>query len=191
MKKLDIESYIPFEHENFLLIENVIKIAQNQTNDGLESALTSILIYMNAVDYLSTHVLKNLSIINYLLVQHELNGSIYLSIQDHKDKPLGSIIFELEKYEFPGKKEFIEDLRSFLILRNKYAHNLLKLTEENIKKVDHEIKELIEIAKRILNTYDRIVKGMVIIWNNYKLSLLATNTTSSAKEESNFNDNIQ
>lgn len=171
MKKVDIASYMPFTHENFDLISRMLNVANQQDANKFEGILTKTLIYMNAVDYISSHLIENLSAINSLVLQEELNGTIYQYYQEHRSKSLGKLIEQLNQYEFPNKKDFIEDLGSFVKLRNRYAHNLMKLKPKEIESADKDFSTLFEVAQRLMNTYDRIVKAIRNDWKDYLLNL--------------------
>ncbi len=172
-------TYVPFRHDNFEYTKNIIELARKQRDSNtVEGSLAAALIYVNAVEYVSKHVLENLSEIVQMVSNESTNGGIYLCSSGKADMPLGKLLPILENYEFPNKRLFIDDLKLFKPLREKLAHQLLRLTKEEVEKIDDELNELKEIAERILNHYDTTVKGITENWNNY-----CSRTDPSSSEE--------
>lgn len=164
--KTDISAYWPFVHENFDYLKSAIELGRSIDNNGPEGRLASALLYVNAIDYVAGHILQNLKTIAYLTTLTELS-IVFRKDLDIDDKPLGWIICELKKYEFPDKEDFIIDLTSFNKLRKNIIHNLLKNKNNNLTDVDKDLNDLRVISERILSRYDTIVEGVRIVWSGY------------------------
>lgn len=167
MKKT-LNTYIPFEHENFEYKKRIIDIAREQGAD-LQGVLTSTLIFVNAVDYIASHLLENLLIMSHLITHHALNATVFMSYPEYqKGLPLGEITKLLKRFEFPDKTEFISELSSFNDLRVKYIHRLLSSPPEDIvDKIDNELASLRTLGESLLGRYDTITKGMSDAWFSY------------------------
>ncbi|MCL5113684.1 MAG: hypothetical protein M1372_00740 [Patescibacteria group bacterium] len=169
--KTDIAQFIPFYHENFEFKKSLIKAARDQDKSNISGMLSATLIYANTVDYLAFHILENLRTIVYLTTYTELNATIfYAGSNERKDEPLGNIVEKLKNYDFPDKKDMIQDLSDFNELRKKYVHNFLKIDSSNsleLDKADKELLEIIKISERIITRYDKIVQGIRDSWSAY------------------------
>ena len=191
MKKT-IGSFIPFLHDNFQFKRNVIDLArkQPQTFEGIH---TATLIYVNAVDYIALHLLENLRYITYLVTNNELNDIIFFSNVKKDGIPLGKVMYELEKYEFPDKNDFMSGLTEFGKIRNKLVHNLLSLTPDEINKISDDFEEIKKLSEALLNRYDIMVKGMSSIWINYvnKLGQSGNIPINVAEEINNEVKNVE
>lgn len=171
MKK-NIGTYIPFLHDNFEFKKNVIDLARKQT-DTFEGIHTATLIYVNAVDYIAQHLLENLISITYLITTNESNGVVFFNEEKIKGLPLGKTIRELEKYEFPDKKDFMQGLKEFVEIRNRLVHNLLSLTTEQVSKINDDFTKIKELSEGLLNKYDSLTKGISNAWIAYMNKLVA------------------
>lgn len=185
MKK-DIGSYIPFIHENFEFKKGVIELArkQPQTFEGIHVAT---LIYVNAIDYIAQHLLEHLMYMTYLLTNKEFNCVIFYSQVKPDNVSLGNTMRELNKYEFPDKKDFMEGLNEFVSIRNRLLHNLLSLSSEEIAKLSDDFTKIKELGDGLLTRYDSVTEGIKGAWYAY-LSRLNTagkipiSTTEEVKE---------
>lgn len=159
--KISISDWQPFKHDNFEYKKRVIDVARQRDNAKPESVLMAVLIYVNAVDYVASHLLKNLKEMKYLILHNELNGTIFEDYEDgSKGLPLGAIKNILSKYEFPDKKDFIGELNEFNLLRTKYIHNFLNIPSDELEKVGLEIDQVYKLAESILNRYDGIARAI-------------------------------
>lgn len=166
--KIDIVSFVPFEHQNFAYTKGVIDIARNQDVSKLEGVLTAILIYFNAVDYTAAHLLENIMKIEYIVTHRELNGTLFFDSRINARKlPVGELIRHLKNHFFPDKSDYLDDLKIFNDFRIKYVHNLASLSQSEIDKIDNELKEVIIIAERLLTRYDTIVRGILTSYQAY------------------------
>jgi len=182
--KTAIFSYIPFQHNNFDYIKGVIKIARDQKIDTIEGVLTSTLIYMNAIDYISAHLMENLVEIDCLITNYELGGVVFRNDYVRKNVELGKIIDELDRYDFPDKKYFLDDLKIFKNKRNKIAHRLLSLTQKELDgEIDEDLKILRSTAEELLAKYDIIVKGVSGSWGNYIQKVIAIQDKQTINNE--------
>ncbi len=77
MKK-NISNYVPFEHENLDYKKKILEVARDQDN-SLQGVLTSTLIFINAIDYIASHLLENLKIINHLITHREMGGVVFVA----------------------------------------------------------------------------------------------------------------
>lgn len=182
-----IFKYTPFQHDNLSYIKNVLDIARVQKYETLDGALTATLIYMNAVDYISSHLLENLIKIDSLLTNHHMNGIVFRNDQKLSHLPLKKVIDELNRYEFPMKTEFIEDLNKFKDMRNPIAHNLLSLRQEQITNgsADAMLFGIRDVAERLMDKYDTIVRGVWDEWYSYlyRISNQTAKTATGGVEE--------
>lgn len=104
----------------------------------------------------------------YLILHSELNGIIFEDYEDGStEAPLGKLKNDLNKYEFPDKKEFIAELDEFNKLRIKFVHNFLSISPQEFDKVGLEIERLHNLAESVLTRYDGIVKGIMDQWASY------------------------
>lgn len=174
--KYTLSTFVPFQHNNLGYIQTVINIARSQDNSNLQGALTSTLIYINAVDYISFHLLDNLIEMDSLITNHHLNGVFYRNDKGPNSMPLHRIIEELEKYSFPLKEDFVENLKNFQKVRNPITHNLLSLRQEQINsgEADNFILNIKTIAEQLLDQYDTIVRGVLDEWNIHLGKISAT-----------------
>jgi len=164
----DIYTYIPFVHKNFNYVKTIIQMARDSRSKGAEGTLAASLIYMNAIDYIAAHLLENFKAIEYLITYQELNATIFKNIEENPAIPLGRLIGELEKFEFPDKNAFIADLGIFNKCRTKLAHNLLRLNPSDIESIDPEIADFWNTAERLFNRYDLITRNIAVIFDNYR-----------------------
>lgn len=180
-------TWIPFSHDNLEYKQRVLQIAREQKLNEVSGALTATLIYVNAVDYVASHLLENLRVITYLILHNETNGAFFYKNEklDNQGLPLGKIISKLKKYSFPDKTTFIKDLEKFNDLRIKYVHNFLSFTKKDLEeKVDIELRDLYTTAEAIILRYDTIVRGMTDIWNVYVLRKSPMQQVTSEQQRS-------
>ncbi len=83
----DLNTYIPFVHDNFDFKKGVIELARKQPNT-FEGIHTATLIYVNSIDYISRHLLENLLHMTYLVTHYELSAIVFV-------KPLKNLIHDL------------------------------------------------------------------------------------------------
>lgn len=182
---MDLESFEPFKHKDFTLVNGFISHARSDEQSPADKTLTNVLIFMNAVDYVASHLLNNLYTMTFLVTNFETNGVIYQKQKTIEKLTLGQMINRLSEFEFPNKSIFIQELRKFSRLRNAYAHRLLSLTETEKTKIDKDVHDMITTAERILNCYDLIAQGMLQNWKLYKLQIGNRYTYKNETEEIN------
>ncbi len=170
-------TYVPFQHENYAYIISVLEIARKQDITKLEGLLTSTLIYINAVDYIAYHLLKNLILIDVLITNNELNGIVFRNQEGSKGKPLQRLIEELQRYEFPMKNSFLNDLNDFKNMRNTVAHDLLALKQEQLPKADKDLFQIRITGEKLLDQYDTIVRGIKANWRIYVEKIYPSKST--------------
>lgn len=129
--------------------------------------MAAVLIYVNAVDYLVSNLLKDMQLITNEVTKKELGAIVFFEDTKRKEEPLGRLIEHLRKYSFPDKKGFIDNLHRFNSLRKKMVHQLSDLTEEDRSNIDGEINTLFELSEDIFNQYDNILQGIVTAWRTY------------------------
>lgn len=177
----NIFEYIPFEHDNIEYVNNLINFARNQKQaNSPESILAAAVIYTNLVEYLVTHLLKNIKHILHLISYHQMQEIMFiLDIKEGHPKNLGLLKNELINYEFPDKNQFIILLTNFGDARNRLFHRLFdKQTQEDINKIDLDIIEMQNSAEEILNKYNVISTGITTSWQKYvNLNLLVDTNT--------------
>lgn len=163
-----LQDYIPFEHDNIDYVNGLINFAREQKNKGTpESILASAVIYTNLVEYLSTHLIKNIRHIIYLISYFQLRGVLFVKSEYKTKVPktLGAIKSELEYYEFPDKSELLNLIEKFSKARNNLFHKLLdKRTQEEINKLDVDLLEMQSTAEEVLQKYNVITAGITTIW---------------------------
>lgn len=166
---MDIVNWVPFQHENLDYKQKILQIAKNRDNTKLEHILTATLIYVNAVDYIASHLLTNLRQITYYVLHTELNASIFYENKKNTGLSLGKTVGKLKSYEFPDKDTFLEELERFKYLRDRYVHNFLLIPPEELeKKFGIELTELYSLGESLLTRYDSIVRGILTTWDAYK-----------------------
>lgn len=106
--QFDIGSFKPFEQQDYPVKKAILDIARKQPNT-FEGKHTKVVIYINAIDFIAGQILENLSIIASLVTRQEFNGVMFFDYdKENKGEPLGIIISQLKKYEFPLKKDFLK-----------------------------------------------------------------------------------
>ncbi len=163
----NIQNYIPFSHENLEFKNNIINTARNQDKTKVEGIFTAVLIYTNLVDYLSKNLLENLNKMISISSFKKFGGVIYYDGSVKRNNlPIGELQRELKCFEFPNKKDLLESLEEFKILRNQVMHNLMQLDPtDTTKKFDKDLAKVTEIAEDILLKYNSTVNGLTIAWN--------------------------
>jgi len=159
-----IGTYTPFLHDNFEYKKYVIDLARKQapTFEGIHVAT---LIYVNAIDYIAQHILEHLTKITYISTYHRFNGVVFRVNKFSKGQPLGLVMRQLDNYEFPDKNEFMRLLKQFKTTRNRILHNLLSLTQSELKHLDKDFNDIRETAEELLSRYDAITRGITSAWN--------------------------
>jgi hypothetical protein len=188
--KIGINSYSPFQDQNYQNASAFIKFAREAKDKSPEGKLASALIHTNAIDYLAGNVLQNLKIISYLTTYNELHSVFYIDIELDK-KPLGDKINNLQRFEFPDKKSFIEDLVCFNSIRIKVIHNLLRYSQADMSNLDKDFNEFIDISERLMSRYDSIVMGIKNMWQTYYISWASRNGINSPAKPNNVYPNGQ
>lgn len=133
---MDLNEIFKFldDNDNRPNISRVVKLIEmaNEFHEKntLEGMLSSVFIYNQVIEELLI-VLHNKSTVF-------MNLSIYpshLTIPLKKNKPLGYYISELERvFEFEEKARFIEEVKQFNTIRNKLAHDLPAIGDEELRK---------------------------------------------------------
>lgn len=162
-----IHGFVPFEHENHDVKNNLINLARTQDRNTPEGALAATLIYANLVDYLARHLLSNLQKMISIFTYKKFGGIFHLNCYEKKNNlPLGELIRELEAYEFPNRSDVIKLFKEFKNSRNEVAHNLMALDpKDTTKNIDTDITKIVAIAEDLLTKYNVIAGGLVSIWN--------------------------
>lgn len=164
----NIHAYKPFEHVNQEFKNNIINTARNQDKTKIEGTFTAVLIYTNLVDYLSRNLLENLNQMLSIYTFKKFGGILYFDGSTKRNNlPLGELQKELNHFEFPNKKDFIECLEEFKKLRNQVMHNLMLVDpSDTSQKFDKDLVKISEIAEDILIKYNSVCNGLTVIWNN-------------------------
>lgn len=172
MKRPTINTYQPFFNDNYALMKNMLEMARTQDLSSVQGQFTATLIYVNAIDSIATHIVNNLSKMVFLITQYETGSILFREFKESKGANLGNHIENLEKYEFPNKGDFIEELNSFNALRKKIVHNLLsRPSEELMSNIDRELQELRETAERIFSLSDLLAQGLTNTWVSYVMKI--------------------
>ncbi len=164
----DIHKYIPFEHDNIDFKNNIINTARNQDKTKVEGSFTAVLVYTNVVDYLAKHLLQNLSKMVSIYSFNKFGGTFFYDGSSKSyNLPLGNLIRELNYFDFPNKKDFLERLSDFNKLRIGVIHNLMQLEPNDpTNNLDASVLQIGNIAEDLLKKYTSIVNGLTIAWNN-------------------------
>ena len=163
----NIHNYKPFQHDNLAFKNNVIGHGRAQDINTVPGAFSAVLIYANLIDYLARNLLENL----YQMISVEsfqrFGGVFFYNGSGKKTNvPLGSLIQELNFFEFPNKEDFLVRLKRFNELRIELIHNLMQLNlTGTTKKLDDDIKEVQDVAEDILLKYNTICGGIAAVWN--------------------------
>lgn len=160
----------------------MINLARNQDNNKVEGALSSSLIYINAIDYVTAHLYDNINNIATLIVRQELGAVTFPNHKGHTNEPLGNLILKLKGYEFPDKEDFISDLEIFNKVRRKVAHRLLALTPKELEEIDEELEKMRSAGERIFDRYDTIVRGINASWLAYVQKQYTSGQTQTKPE---------
>ena len=163
----DLNTYKPFEHENFDSKNKILNYARIQDKTKVEGAFTATLIYTNLVDYLARHLLEHLNKMTTISMFRQFGGIIYYDTSRKKaNVSLGSLCNELQYYEFPSKIDLMKDLSDFNKLRNQVIHNLMKLNlNAPSTQFDTDLGRISKLAEEILTKYNTITAGIATIWN--------------------------
>lgn len=167
--KHNVFTYKPFFHDNFDIKKSVLDIARTQDITTVPGVLTSVLINVNAVDYVAGHLYKHFQIMQSLITFNELNSVVYANCDVMRyNLTLGELIKKLEVYEFPEKSDFIQGLKEFNNLRNKYIHNLLSLSKKELNSSSKDFKKIIDLGNILLDKFDTISRLISKEFLNYQ-----------------------
>lgn len=176
-----LQEYIPFEHDNVNYINGLIAFAREKgKSKETENIIASSVIYANLVEYLASHLLKNMRHMMYLLSYFQMNGVLFVKSDEKKSgsKTLGQLKNELENYEFPDKQDFVKLLEKFNTARISLIHKIMDVkNEQEINKVDNDLSEIQAKAEEILQKYNVIIQGIQNAWS------INTGVTSNQKQE--------
>lgn len=175
-----LQEYVPFEHDNLEYVNNLIAFARQQRqNNTSESVIASSVIYANLVEYLVTHLLKNIEHMVYLSTYFQFQSVFFMKSDEKKlnNRTLGQLKNELNYYEFPDKMEFMKLLELFSASRNSLLHRLMsRKTQEEISKLDGDIVDIQTRAEEVLQKYNVITEGLKSIWQKVTASTSTAST---------------
>jgi len=163
----NIHQFIPFQHENAEVKNNIIELARAQDRTKAEGALTATLIYTNVVDYLAKHLLENLYKMSSIYLFKQFGGVFHPDFSKKRTSlPIGQLQAELKNFTFPQKRDFLELLQEFKKLRNQAMHNLMQLDPNDAtKNIDADLARIAELAEDLLAKYNVISSGLITIWD--------------------------
>ena len=134
VKKKIKKDFVLFYHEDFEIKKKLIDVArQLRQKKAIAEQLSSALIYASFAEYVGEHVLENCRHLAYNATMQFYGGIIGFDERGRdQNKPLGHIICQLEKYDFPLKREIVDLLGEIADSRNNLFHNLAKAKQEDL-----------------------------------------------------------
>lgn len=163
----DINTFIPFQHENHDAKNQLLNLARSQGTE-LQGIFTSVLIYTNLVDYLAKNVLDNLRKMISIFSYKSFGATFcYDPSQKRIDISLGELRKELDSFNFPDKKEFLDCLNEFSRSRNRIMHNLMQIdlnNESTTSQFNNDLTKISQLAEQILTKYNIIIQGITTAW---------------------------
>lgn len=169
-KKKVNEKFIPFQHEHLDIKQELLQMARNikipeqeQNTTQIQIDLASVLIYSNMTEYLAENLLESLNYHIKKSTYKEFAGILYINCTYSEDNnmTLGTLIRELNKFNFPDKENILKSFKKISESRNKIFHNLAKSDLDGIGKL---IKEDLPIIKdqteKLIEKIDIIYAGL-------------------------------
>lgn len=164
----------PFSHPHKKILNVWLSEARKLLSDSSSSSsekLSGTLILVNQVEYICKQLLHSFSWANKKIVYTNCDGIFFLEEKDYTSskEPLGTLINEIKKYNFPDKEGLISKLEKFNEKRILIVHKLLD--NESIKDEDTEIiKKLFEELFSTQGAINRAILGKLRELNLIKQS---------------------
>ncbi|EKD43245.1 MAG: hypothetical protein ACD_72C00396G0006 [uncultured bacterium] len=164
--QIDINNFQPFQHDKQESKNQLINFARTQDVSKVEGVFTATLIYTNLVDYLAKHLLENLRKMVCIDTYKRFGGVFYYDPNNQRiNLSLGELCNNLDHFDFPDKKDLMENLRKFSKLRNQIMHNLMQLDlTNNAAQFEQDLKNVSALAEEVLLKYNIIVRGVTTVW---------------------------
>ncbi len=139
------QQFIPFSHEDIELKNALVgKARELRSSEDLGAQLSSALIYASITEYLAENLLANLRYLVYRSSYVDFAGIIFIDERKKTNKAqkqtLGDSKNNLGKYSFPDKPDIMAVLEEINKSRNNLFHNLAKVKESELHKIDTDIK---------------------------------------------------
>jgi uncharacterized protein with HEPN domain len=161
-----IKKFQPFTHENLEIKNELLNMARqarvNVPEKKIENDLASVLIYSSIAEYLAENLIDNLTHFVKTSTYNDFAGILFIKKINTREKmPLGIIIQELDKFEFPDKTEIINCFRNISSSRNRIFHNLAKSDlDETVELLSKDLPIIQERCEDLITRINTIYAGL-------------------------------
>lgn len=183
------EKNLPFIHHNFDITLNLLTLARDLTikskdeDADVSNVLASTIVYVSIVEYLAQYLLNSMRELVKNSTYQGFNGIMYINETNRNEKfTLGQYVTELKKYNFPDSQEIIKLFEEISKARNTVFHNLSKMDENEIRKIDQCMDLIPDLAEELINKIDTVSDGFRKMIYPQQNSL-KTDGDTSVKEE--------
>ena len=159
-KKTD---FIPLGHDNLDIKNELITYARTlKGKPEFENQLAASFIYVSFAEYLAKNLLENLRHFVYQGTYDQFAGIIHIDQRDEKtNKPLGFLLGEIDKYDFPDKHGIRTLLSRILMLRNNLFHNFAMADLAELERIVlDDLKELQDKTEDLIKKINTVYGGL-------------------------------
>jgi hypothetical protein len=160
------EKNLPFVHRNFDTTVNLLNLARNLSQKSKEkdadvsNILASTMLFVSVVEYMAQYLLNSLRELVKNNTYLGFNGIMYIDETKKNEKfTLGQYVSELRKYSFPDSQEIIRLFEEISRLRNIVFHNLSKMDEKELVKIDECMGTIPDLAEELITKVDTVSEG--------------------------------
>lgn len=158
-----------FSHDSLDVKRHFLSIAREhldksnaEKSDDLSLAyeLSAALLYMNVADYLAEYLVKGIVRLSEQAVGEYYHGTISVRQKRLDDLNIGKCIKILKEYDFPRREDILQKLDLVNKARNKVAHQILKISANELAVIDQAVRDLRDSSEELINIIDQVQLGM-------------------------------
>lgn len=163
MKEQPTGGFKPFDHKNLELKNALINYARElKDKEGFENHLAATFIYANFAEYLAGNLIEHLRYFVYYGSYNQFAGILFIDERtQNKPKTMGQNIAELNKFDFPDKKEISTLLSEISKKRNNIFHNFADADPGTLEQIiSKDFKDIRDKTEELLQKINTVYAGL-------------------------------
>lgn len=157
------ENFVPLHHINVSLKDEILAVARKlkkEADEDYEKLFGASLIYASLSEYLTENLLHNLRYFLYKASHDAYSSIVYYKFNDKDQLPLGPMLKEIQKHEFPNKEEIINLIQKIYRSRNNLFHDFAKSSESELSESFIDIKIICDSAEKLVDEINSLYEGL-------------------------------
>jgi hypothetical protein len=153
----------PFAHDELAVKQSFLNLARKykeEINGSTEKELAAGLIYMNLADYLAEYLVVGFSAMAKEAMTKYYLGQVGMTPPQTEKLNIGTSMKHLERFDFTSKGDILAELTAINDARKKFAHQIFKTKQSDLKGIDEAVSIIIEHTENLVTLVDNISLGL-------------------------------